>query len=284
MAEDSAIHQSWKVASHPDADVDLLQRSITHVEHLLNRLEYGSASPPQTNHQMVENPAPTPPEVPTDGRVDGSVAASLPTAVQADAWRIMLSAHDEANRIRAQAADVHAQAVAESERLLLEAEQLCDQLRADAVSAAQARADELRTASEAEAEAIRRDARSWADDAVAETAAAADTVRSLAHETLSGVIERLSDALECLQELTAALGPHAPLATALAETQRRPDAAADSALDSDPDSEFASGLTVGAAVLGDFPADAVGNDSVGDGHGAPIRSRRSGDLFRAPRR
>jgi len=280
MTEDVNISRSWKSVARSDADIDLLQRSISHVENLLSRLEYGPVPTPQgSNGAGGSGIAAVAAGSQTTARAqaDGSSSATglAPPAAHADALRITLEAHEEAYRIRAQAAAVHAKAVAESERLLGEAQQLCEQLRADAISEAAARADKLHAAARPEADATERDARKRLDTAVAEVAAEADAVRVLVHDTFSQLVQRLSEALECLQRLTTAIRPDAPLASALTERRHLPDAPGDPV----PDAGFSPG-----AIDGSPAAVSSGEGVTAAGAHMPIISDLAGPTFRITRR
>jgi hypothetical protein len=233
MADDPNTSRSLNSVARSDPDVDLLQRSIDHVEHLLNRLEYGGGQGQDDNlahrngttHDVGTKSEVTEadgPERATQISVEGTKPASdaVPPAVQADVLRIKLRAYAEANRIRASAAEVHAKAVTDSERLLIEAERLCEQLRTNAISETAARAEKLRTYAQSEVEAIKRDFRRWVGSAVVEVAAEADRAPLRAHDAFTALVERFTDVLTRLQEFAIAIGPHGALATALTERQR----------------------------------------------------------------
>ena len=276
MTEDADVSRSWKSVARSDADVDLLQRSINHVENLLNRLECGTVPTLQGGADGLGITAAMEAGTTAPAQANGpsTVARPVAPAAQADALRITLEAHQEAYQIRAQAAAVHAEAVVESERLLVEARQLCEQSRAGAISSAAAKADDLQTAIQTQADVTERDARNRVDAAVAEVAAEADAVRVLVHDTFSDLVEKLSDALACLQQLTAAIGPEAPLALALAKRQRLHTAA------EDPGAERSS-----TATYSGFPAGVSGADGMA-GHGrAPLtHGVTGGPIFRIARR
>lgn len=293
MTED--VGRSWKPVARSDADVDLLQRSINHVENLLHRLEYSAVPASQGADSASgtdsadgaggadsgEGAGITTVAVEAEAtartRTDrpSAVADPSPQAAQADALRITLEAHQEASQIRAQAAAVHAKAVAESERLLVEAQHVCEQLRAGAISAAAAKADDLRTAAQAQADVFERDARKRVDSAIVEVAAEADAVRVLVHDTFCDVVAMLSDALACLQQLTTAIGPEAPLAIALAKRQRLHAAAED----------LGAGERSSTDTPGAFPAEVSSADGTAGSAGAPItRGVAGGPIFRIARR
>jgi len=234
MADDPNTSRSLKSVARSDPDVDLLQRSIDHVEHLLNRLEYGgdfrqhddvahrnvgTAQDVGTKSEVTEADGPA---IATQISVDGAKPASdaVPPAAQADVLRIKLRAYAEANRIRASAAEVHARAVTDSERLLIEAERLCERLRTNAISETAARAEKLRTYAQSEVEAIKQDFRRWVGSAAVEVAAEADAVPLRTHDAFTALVERFTNVLTYLQEFATAIGPHGALATALTERQR----------------------------------------------------------------
>lgn len=324
MTESSDSRRSWNLAGRSDADADLLQRSIAHVEHLLNRLEYGPAAlPPETGSKVDAYETRTPEialsiegAIPPSGNATSPAAVGASPSAQTEALRVVLYAHDEANRIRAGAVDAHARAVAEGERLLVEARQLCEQVRTDVISEAAATADELRTAAQAEAEATKRDARNWADEqyaiteckarqrldaaerdaeqvrrtarelahaeaarqvdsevrvSIAKAVYDAEAALALAHNTLSGALESLSNRLESLRQLATAMGPrNAPVGSAGAERQRRDDS--DGRAGFDPH------------VLADAPTEASNGGSANGSGGAQSTTRQLGALFRTPRR
>lgn len=296
MTEDANVGRPWKSVARSDADVDLLQRSIDHVENLLNRLEYGAVPTPPGGDGSgitVDVEAGRTARARADG--PSTVTGSRTPAAQADALRITLEAHEEAYQIRAQAAAVHAKVVAESERLLVEAQQVCEQLRAGAISDAAAKADDLQTVTQTQADATERDTRKRVDAAIAEVAAEADVVRLLVHDTFSDVVARLSDALVCLQQLTAVIGPEAPLALALAERQGLHAAAEDpgSGERSGAGERLGSGETSSAGegsstdTFGGFPAEVSGADGAVtvESARAPItRGVAGGPIFRIARR
>ena len=280
MTEDANVSRPWKSVARPDADVDLLQRSINHVESLLNRLEFGAVLTPQggggADGSGIANVA-VEAEAGACAQGDGpsTMAGPLVPAAQADALRITLEAHEEAYQIRAQAAAVHAKAVAESERLLIEAQQVCEQLRAGAICETAAKADDLQAAIRAQVDTTQRDARNRVDAAVAEVAAEADAVRLLVHDTFSDVVARLSDALVCLQQVAAAVGPEAPLAIALAKRQRLHSAAEDRGAGEWSSTDTFSG----------FPAEVSSTGSTAGSVRAPITPEvASSPIFRVARR
>jgi len=224
MTGDSNLNGSWKPAARSDADVDLLQRSINHVEYLLDRLELGAVptsqggvvptSQGEGSDRSEMATAATRPDTIAEAPSGGSrtVAASLPLAAQTDALRITLEAHEEASRIRAQAAAMHAEVIAERERLFIAARQLFETLRVDAIYESPG-AGMPRAVGHVQTEPTERDTRNRFDANVAEIALPADAVKLLMHD-FPGLVAGLSDALACLQKLTTAIGAEIPPAAA----------------------------------------------------------------------
>jgi len=211
MTEDSNLNGSWKPAARSDADIDLLQRSINHVEYLLDRLELGAAPTSQgKGYDRSEMTTATGADTIARAQPDGSrtVAAPLPLAAQTDALRITLEAHEEASRIRAYAAAMHAEVIAERERLFIAARQVFEALRVDAIYESPG-AGMPRAVGHVQTEPTERDTRNPVDANVAEIALPADAVRLLTHD-FPGLVAGLSDALACLQKLTMAIGAELP--------------------------------------------------------------------------
>jgi len=286
MTEEANVGRSWKSVARSDADIDLLQRSISHVENLLSRLEYGEFSAPRGSEALqgsdgtgadgsgTAEPAAVP-QTTARMQTDGSTPAAnaVPPAAHADALRITREAHEDAYQIRARADAVRAAAVTESERLLGEAQQRCEKMRADAISEVTARLDKLTAAAEAEADATERTARQRLATAVAEAASEADAVRLLVHNTFSNLVQTLSDTLDCLQRLTTAIRPDVPLTATLAEWRRLPGAS------DDPVSK--AGFSPGA--INGSPAAVSGDEGTTTAASAPITSHRPSPIFRLAR-
>jgi hypothetical protein len=275
MTEDSNLNGSWKPTARSEADVDLLQRSINHVEYLLDRLELGAVPTPQG--EGSEKPematAATGADTITHTGPGGSVATPLPLAAQTDALRITLAAHEEASRIRARAAAMHAEVVAERERLFIAAQQLYETLRADAIYESTAGAGMPQAVGQLQTAPTERDARNRVDANVAEIALPADAVRLLVHD-VPGLVTGLSDALACLQKLTTAIGAEIPTSAAFLDGAR--------VCDDPDDPDVGDGLDTDSR--GVFAADVSTADHKA-GHGrAQSANRANGSSFRIARR
>ena len=279
MTEDSNLNGSWKPTARSDADVDLLQRSINHVEHLLDRLEMGAVSTSQgegsdKSEMRTASGADTIARAQPGG--SRTVAAPLPLAAQTDALRITLEAHEEASRIRAQAAAMHAEVIAQRERLFIATRQLFETLRVDAIYESAPGAGMPRAVGQVQTEPTDRDARNRVDANVAEIALPADAVKLLVHD-FPGLVAGLSDALACLQKLTTAFGAEIPPTAASVEPGRLRDAPGD------PDDQDV-GYRLSTNALDVFVADVSTTDHTA-GHGrAPTANRAKESSFRIARR
>ena len=280
MTEDANIGRSWKSVARSDADVDLLQRSINHVEHLLARLEFGAVPTSQGGDGSDGSgtaAVASAPDATASAQADGptTVAAPMRSGPQADALRITLKAHEEAYQICVQAAAMHAKAVAESERLLVEVQQMREQLRAGAISEAAVTSDDRQAATRTQADAAERDARKRVDTADAD----ADAVRLLVHDTFSDLAARLSDALACVQQLTAAIGPEGTVPVALAEGHRRCEALGDRGSDNP-----GAGVSASKNALDGAPAEVSTADGTVEPAAVPPTRGLPDHVFRVARR
>jgi len=267
MGENTDMQRSWNSTRRPDADIDLLQRSISHVEHLLDRLEYGAAVVPHEARTRVDTDeaegigAGTHPKAVTAGEqlhTDAASAASrrpdeLRLAAQREAEATMRAARNWAN-------EHCAIAEAEARRRLDAAERDAEQIRQTARELAHAETSqqlehEIRTA-------------------VAKAVSDVDTARALAHSTLSVASASLANALERLQQLATALEADAAAPTGVpTETQ---------ALGDQPD-DSGHGARVDAGVLGALSGSVAESGRAGDFGGVLKASRPIGTCFRPTR-
>jgi hypothetical protein len=130
--------------------------------------------------------------------------------------------------------------VAESERLLIEVQQMCELLRANANQ--EAGAGNLQAVAQSPAGETEHDPRKRVDTAVPGIAAEADAIRLLVHDKFPDLVAKLSDALACLQQLTAAMGPETPLPVAVAERNPLDDAPDDPCDGTRPHADALNGL------------------------------------------
>jgi len=246
MSENTDMQRSWNSARRPDADVDLLLRSISHVEHLLDRLEYGAA----VRAEVVADGE----QLHTDAM---SAAATTPDELR-------LAAQREAEAIKRDArnwANEHcAIAEAAARQRLDAAERDAEQIRQTAREMAQAQAcqhieNEIRTA-------------------VAEAVSDVDAARDLAHDTLSVAVASLANALQRVQHLATALEADAapPTGAALVIRPRHghhPDSGGDARDDTD--------------VLGGVHREVSAAGGTRNFGGVPKASRPIGTRFRTAR-
>jgi hypothetical protein len=232
MSENTDTQRPWNSVKRPDPDVDLLQRSISHVEHLLERLEYGAAVLPHESRACVD--AEEAQQALADGEQLHPIAMSE-AAMRPDELR--LAAQREAEAIRRDArnwANEHCAIAEGSARQRLDAaERDAEQIRRTARELAHAEASQL----------VENEFR----NAVAKAVSDVDAARALAHDTLSVAVANLANALERLKQLATVLETDgAPITVALAKMRRSSDQPDDSGADALDHTD----------VLGDLPEEA----------------------------
>lgn len=245
MSENTDMQRSWNLARRSDADVDLLQRSISHVEHLLDRLEFGAA--------MHAEAAAGEERLHTDAIAAGTRPDELRLAAQREAEAIKRDACNWANEHCAIAEAAARQRLDAAER---DAEQIRRTARELAhVQASQQVENEIRIA-------------------VAHAVSDVDVVRALARDALSVAVASLANALERVRQLATALeADAAPLTDALPKGQRRGDGLNDSE----------GGGRDDAAVLGDLPSAVTEAGGARKIDGVPKVERPIGTRFRTTR-
>ena len=178
------VRGDWNLAGAPEPATTLLLRAVAHVEQLLERLEYTETSEANQGPTAVD---PMQPVVVDEAVATAAervlAAAARPqvrafTSTQADVLRIALNAHEEANRLRAEAGRLYAETTTEGRLVLAELQEMVAQLKAEAQQdAARMQAEVRRTA-----ERLRSEAEEAAVQIGAEAKAAAQTLRDAAHE------------------------------------------------------------------------------------------------------
>ena len=173
MEEPDASESRWGKGGSSEPSAELLSGAIAHVEELIRRLEYAperieheeAAAAPRrsakkSSAKSVQSPAEPPSEV--------------SPAAQAEALRITLNAHDEANRLLGEAAELRARAAAEGQRILADAQRIASELQAEA----EAEADRYLTEAQSAAENMRAEAERSMRTAISDATAAANQVHS----------------------------------------------------------------------------------------------------------
>jgi hypothetical protein len=213
---------------------ELIHRSIAQVERLLHRLEIGTNVPSQDSGDTPRNgAAPTraaasQDEAAPDAAMNAShdeQAGLVSAVVQAEALRVVLNAHDEADRNRAEAARLRAQAADEADQLLSQAKAARTALVTAQDAAVKLRKDALDEAEQILETARRRaaeqraDAESKARERLAAAERDADQVRQAAwklaqaeadrhvreHVRTGGDAETLATALQDLEQASTRL-------------------------------------------------------------------------------
>jgi hypothetical protein len=243
----------WTSGGASEPSAELLHGAIAHVEQLIRRLDY---APDRLTVEEVEEPEPPRrigkksgakalPEDPP-----GPAVAAAPAGAQAEALRITLTAHDEANRLLGEAAALRAAAAAEGQRILADAQRLAAELRVEAeadaerhraeaiAAAAQMRseaqqamraaiadatsaANEVHTAAQADAHRIRTEAEAWA----AEQRETAEAMTNQALEQAERDADEIRDRAAEQGRSAAEQQVAAEVETAMAEATARIEAA-----------------------------------------------------------
>ena len=203
IARDSGDHSGddtrdgWHVITSGN-DAEALRRSIAAVEALLQHIDDGPARPGQQPEERSDRQAALV-DMPFD------VLAHLPpdgTPHRADVLRDLLAAHDEANRLRAEAAGARAEAAARGRQLITEAQERA----ARVLGEARADADAVRSAAARELAAARDDTESSARAVLTQAAAAAERLRRAARAEAARIEEKAAAWLAEQEETAAILG------------------------------------------------------------------------------